>query len=111
MKIIIPFLLVFILFACTESSIDLNVSVSLNQTDLIISNGDDFDYINARILLNDKYLSLYNEIPAGEEIRIPFVSLTDDEGTQFDIVKLKPLSLTMGATLAGGKHVFVYQIW
>ncbi len=113
MKNLFPILLfsLFVMYSCSDSSVELKASVSYNQNELVIKNGDDFDYNNARIELNEKYISKYNDIPSGQELRIPFSDLTTSDGDRFDLAKIKPLSLTIGTMLKDDKHGFVYLTW
>lgn len=95
MKHFLIFILSVLFFGCADAPIKLQASASVNESGFLIKNGDAFDYVKAKIEVNNDFFIENIDIKAGEELVIPFSSLAKDDGERFDVLLVKPLNLSI----------------
>jgi hypothetical protein len=94
----------------SDSTTDLNASISFTGAQFVITNNDSFDYINAKFEVNDDYVLEGYTIKAGETYTVGMMQFADDDGNRFDMMK-KPLRFSIWCDLSDGKHGFYYATW
>ncbi len=92
------------------STVDLNASVSFTGTQFVISNNDNFDYNNAKLEINGKYVMKGYNLQAGEVYTVGMMQFADEDGNRFDILK-KPQKFSIWCDLGDGKNGFYYAEW
>jgi endogenous inhibitor of DNA gyrase (YacG/DUF329 family) len=81
----------------TPTSVQLNASVSFDGSQFIITNNDNFTWMNVTMYLNDDYQYKSPEIPPGN-YTLGAMQFTRSDGTRFNPFATKPLQLTIGCT-------------
>lgn len=110
MKNVLAMLLVIFSFAsCSTSSdtIDLNSSVVFSGTQFIVQNKDTFDYNDAKLEINDKYVLEHINIPAGQIFTVGFLNFADSDGNRFSFA-MKPQSFSIWCNLPNEKKGILY---
>ena len=93
-----------------NSTIELNASISISGSQFVITNNDNFDYINAKLQINEDYfLKVYN-LKAGEVFYIDMMEFADEKGNRFSIFQ-KPLNFSIWCELSNEKKGFYYAEW
>ena len=92
------------------STTDLKASVRFTGTQFVVTNNDNFDYTNAKLELNDKYVIKGYDLKAGETYTVGMLQFADDDGNRFDMMK-KPQKFSIWCDLGGEKNGFYYAEW
>jgi len=93
-----------------NTTTDLKASVRFTGTQFVITNNDSFDYINAKIEVNDHYTITGYTLKSGEIYTVGMMQFADDEGNRFDIMK-KPQRFSIWCDLPDGNKGFYYAEW
>lgn len=96
-------------FGCSikDNTVDLNSTVHFTGTQFVIQNKDTFDYNDAKLEINDKYVLEHINIPAGQIFTVGFLNFADSEGNRFTFV-MKPLSFSIWCDLQNDNNGFYY---
>lgn len=86
-----------------DKPIYISVDVIHDNTHLIITNNDSFDYKNAELEINGKYNLKWGSLNAGETYRISHNQFTDRHGHRFNYFSMKPKKLSIICDLENGK--------
>ena len=94
-----------------DATVYLNAVVNIKGGTCTITNIDSFDYVNAKLTLNDKYyLEGYN-LKANSVYTVGIAQFADEEGNRFDLWK-KPLNFQIWCDLQNtDKKGFYYGEW
>lgn len=106
---------IFIILAYGSSdggidSVDLNASVSFTGTQFVIKNNDNFDYKNARMVVNGDYVLKGCNLNAGETYTVGMLQFANRNGDRFGMMK-KPQEFLISCDLSSGKNGFFYATW
>lgn len=88
----------------------MNASVSFTGTQFVIKNNDSFDYNNAKLEINDKFILKGYNLAAGETYTVGMLQFADDDGNRFNMM-VKPQRFSIWCDLGGGKNGFYYAEW
>lgn len=113
-SILVTGIFLFLAFASDDdgksSAVALNASVSFNGTQFIIKNHDTFDYLNAKLEVNDDYsLNDYN-LKAGQTYTVGIMQFSDEKGNRFTLMQ-KPKKFSIWCDLKSGKKGFYNGEW
>ncbi len=92
------------------STTNLNASVSFTGTQFVIKNNDSFNYNNAKLEINGKYVLKGYNLAAGETYKVGMLQFADDDGNRFNMM-IKPQKFTIWCDLREGKNGFYYAEW
>jgi len=108
------FLLVIIigLSSCSfeDSTTNLKATISFTGTQFVIKNNDNFNYPNATLKVNDKFVLKGYDLKSGETYTVGMMQFADDDGNRFNMMK-KPQNFSISCTLPDGKMGWVYAEW
>ncbi len=93
-----------------SSTTDLKATVSFTGTQFVVTNNDNFDYNNAKLEINDKFVLKGYTLKAGEVYTGGMLQFADEDGNRFDMMK-KPEKFSIWCDLPGGKNGFYYAEW
>lgn len=96
--------------SCDSGIIDLKASVSFTGTQFIITNNDSFDYVNAKLEVNDDFVLEDVAIFAGETYTVGMMQFANSDGDRFDFMK-KPQKFSIWCDLENDKNGSLYATW
>ena len=109
--VLLLFIFILLFFvACEDQTPDINASVSFTGTQFIITNNDNFNYDNAKLELNGKYVLKGYNLKAGKTYTIGMSQFADDDGNRFSFIQ-KPQKFSIWCDIKGGKNGFFYAEW
>lgn len=112
-KVLLLAIIAIFFWSCSCSntnSVDLKASIGFNGTQFVIQNTDSFDYVNAKLKVNDDYILDGVTIPAGKTYTVGMMQFSDDKGNRFDYMK-KPKTFIISCKLDNDKYGFVSATW
>jgi hypothetical protein len=93
-----------------NSTVELNASIEFTGTQFIITNKDTFDYIDAKLQLNNDFIIKGETLEAGESYTVGMLQFADKQGNRFDAMK-KPQNFSIWCDLKNEKKGFYYAEW
>jgi len=112
-KILFLAVMAILLNSCSSSEknyVDLNATVGFSGTQFVIKNNDIFDYTNAVMEINDKFMLKDCTIKSGETYTVGMMQFADSDGNRFDFMK-KPQQFTIYCDIPEGKRGSLYASW
>lgn len=77
------------------SRVELDIEVRASASELVVVNNNDFDWTDARIVMNDRYTLHVGRIGAGREVAFPLRDFADKDGTRYDPFTVKAVKFNM----------------
>jgi hypothetical protein len=89
---------------------DLKATVSFDGTQFVIKNNDNFDYNNAKLEINDKYVLEGYTLKAGQTYTVGMMQFADKDGNRFTMMQ-KPQRFYIRCKLPSGEYGSYYAGW
>lgn len=88
----------------------MDLSVSFNGTQFIVTNNDTVSYTEVNMKLNGLYHLSTEYFPAGETFSVGMLQFADEAGNRF-LIGMKPQKFSVNAKDPDGDLVFFYSEW
>jgi hypothetical protein len=97
---------------CTRAPETAEISPAITNTELelIVTNNDTFDWMNAQLELNNAFRYEIAAIHAGETLHLQLQDFTKADGTRFDPVSEAPSNLVIACDTPKGKVQWIGSI-
>jgi hypothetical protein len=88
-----------------RNSTELKAKINFNGSKFVITNNDKFAYLNAKLIVNDKYEATGINIASGENFDVGVLHLYDSDGNSFGLLR-KPLKVKLVSENSEGNVSF-----
>ena len=104
--IIIVIFIIALASGCFKSADELTASVNFTGAQFIITNIDNFDWTNVKMIVNVKYVLKIQRISAGKIYTVDAMQFTKNDGTRFNPVTMKPNKIQIWCDTPKGTGVY-----
>lgn len=91
--------------------VDVTAEVSFSGAQFTVRNPTAQSWTDLRFKLNDEFQLKVARLPAGESLTVGAMQFAKSDGTRFNAFQMKPLNISMTATLPDGKTAWYYGRW